>query len=109
MSAYRAPCAPCRGTGTRKTFVGSRKCAVCDGRGYVEPENVVSGPFVGTVATSPDNVLRAAIGEMKSVIVIGHTKSGHEYFAASDPDGPEALWLLRRAESALLAFDEQEE
>lgn len=50
----------------------------------------------------PERVLAKASGKLKSVIVIGETEDGEEYFSASDPDGSSVLWMLERAKYLLL-------
>lgn len=56
--------------------------------------------------TSPevpvDQVLRAAIGELDEVVIIGTHKDGKEYFASSVSDGPNVNWMLDRAKKALI-------
>jgi hypothetical protein len=50
----------------------------------------------------PDRLLDAALGELESVVIVGHAKDGSEYFASSVADGADALWLLERAKLRLL-------
>jgi len=47
-------------------------------------------------------VLEGAKEKLESVVILGYTKDGEEYFASTMADGGEALWLLRRCEKALL-------
>lgn len=51
-------------------------------------------------------VLREAIGEFESVIIIGYDKNGEERCCASLSDGPEMLWLLSRYQKKLLEIPE---
>jgi len=112
MTAYRHTCRHCAGKGwVRSSMFGVRQtCAVCKGSGYVELSNVVVAPIVTTLEGRPDDALKHAIGELESVVVIGYTKSGEEYYASSIADGPNALWLIRRTEHKLIGIvDEPEE
>ena len=54
----------------------------------------------------PDQVLQAAIGNLKCAIVIGYDADGDEYFASSMADGADVLWLLERCKLKLLRTDE---
>ncbi len=54
-----------------------------------------------------DRVLEGAMGELESVIVIGHTTDGNEYFASSMADGGNTLWLLERFKTALLNIEDE--
>jgi len=65
-------------------------------------DNVINFPGITRLRVDPDKVLGAAMGNLESVVVVGYDKTGAEYFAASDPSGPEALWLLERAKLRLL-------
>lgn len=39
---------------------------------------------------------------LTEVVIIGYDKNGAEYFASSNADGADALWLLERAKKKLL-------
>jgi hypothetical protein len=54
----------------------------------------------------PDRVLSQALGKLGTVIVIGYDTDGDLFFASSDPDGPECLWLLEKTKKALLDITE---
>jgi len=54
----------------------------------------------------PDIVLKSPMGNMDTVIVIGYTKDGDEYFASSKADGGEIIWLLERMKLRLLTVFE---
>jgi hypothetical protein len=56
-----------------------------------------------------DVILQSAIGKLESVIVLGYTNDGKEYFAASMADGADALWHLQRAAHKLLSMPETHE
>ena len=49
-----------------------------------------------------DRILEGAIGKMESLIIIGYTKEGNEYFASTYSDGGDVLWLLERCKQDLL-------
>ena len=103
---FRRPCGYCNGKGMQSGPLGLLRsvCPKCDGRGYIELANVINGPFVTKLDSNPDRILQGAIGQLQSVIVIGHTLEGHEYFASSIADGPNALWLLQRSAHNLLTI-----
>lgn len=49
-----------------------------------------------------DRVLETAIEqELESVVVIGYTKEGQEYFASSIADAADCCWLVDRFKRAL--------
>lgn len=50
-----------------------------------------------------ERVLEGATkAECTELLVVGYDKDGDFYFAASQPGGPDALWLLEQAKLALL-------
>lgn len=50
----------------------------------------------------------AAEVDLGEVVILGHTKDGDFYFAASEASGPDVLWLLEYAKKKLLEIvDEQ--
>lgn len=51
---------------------------------------------------------KATEADLDEVIVMGFTKDGDFYFAASEPDGPSVLWLLELAKKNLLAIGDGE-
>lgn len=50
----------------------------------------------------PGKVLKAAIGELESVLVIGWDKEGELYTASSKSDGGDILWLLEKCKQRLM-------
>lgn len=55
-----------------------------------------------------DVILHSAVGTLKSVVIIGETKEGDEFFSASVASGPETLWMIERAKHKLMqVFDEK--
>jgi hypothetical protein len=50
----------------------------------------------------PDVVLTEAVGNLETAIVIGYDKDGEAYFASSDPDGGNCLWLMELFKKRLL-------
>ena len=50
----------------------------------------------------PDVVLKEALGKLEAAIVIGYDKDGEAYFASSDPDGGNCLWLMELFKKRLL-------
>jgi hypothetical protein len=55
-----------------------------------------------------DVILNAAKGHLKSVVIIGETEDGDEFFSASVSGGPEILWMLERAKHKLMAIVDEE-
>ena len=50
---------------------------------------------------------RALERNLKSVIIIGETEDGEEYFCSSIASGPDVVWQLERAKLKLLRPEEQ--
>jgi hypothetical protein len=69
--------------------------------------NVVEFTGITRLDGDPDRVLQGAIGELESVLVIGFTKQGGEFFSSSVPDGGTCLWLMERAKLKLLQVPER--
>ncbi len=69
--SMRRKCHKCKGTGQIRAGLRKTTCDVCDGKSYVEIENVI--PFVGVtrVDSDADNVLRHALGELDAVVIVG--------------------------------------
>jgi hypothetical protein len=65
-------------------------------------DNVINFPGLTTLKIDPDKVIEAARGKLETVVIVGYDKDGFEYFASSDPNGPEILWLLERAKTGLI-------
>ena len=60
-----------------------------------KPSNVVAFP---SAELHPLQVIQSAIeAKLEIALVLGVTKDGTEFFAASSPDGGDALWLMQRA------------
>lgn len=71
------------------------------------PENVVKLDTPTRYDRKPAEILKSAYDEgLTDVIVIGFDKDGQEYFAASNSDGAEAVWLLERTKLKLLRLVE---
>lgn len=71
--------------------------------------NVLRFTGITFLDTLPDTILEGALGKLESVIVLGYTNDGEEYFAASMADGADALWHLQRAAHKLLSMPETHE
>ena len=65
-------------------------------------DNVINFPVITTLKVDPDKVIDAVRGKLETVVIVGYDKEGFEYFASSDPSGPEVLWLLERAKTGLI-------
>lgn len=64
---------------------------------------IINLPVVTTLDVPPATVLdEAKQMDLGSVVVVGHTKEGHIYFAGSMADGGEVLWLFEKAKLMLL-------
>lgn len=50
----------------------------------------------------PDKILKAAIGQMEGVVIIGYDKEGFHYFGSTYADGGEVLWLLEACKKSLM-------
>lgn len=65
--------------------------------------NVVLFPGITKLDLPPGQILaKAAEVEFESVVVLGCTKDGQEYFCSSLADGGNVLWLLERAKHRLM-------
>ena len=55
----------------------------------------------------PDEVLRAAVGEVKDVLIIGYDSDGELYVASSPyfADGGNMLWALETVKAKLMNMD----
>ncbi len=66
-------------------------------------DNVVNFTGVTSLDIDPTRVLKTASDqEFDSIIIVGYTKDGEEYFASSISDGADVLWHLERAKLRLL-------
>ncbi len=70
-------------------------------------DNVKLFPGITPLDFDADIMLGAAMGKLKSVVIIGETEEGDEFFSASVSSGPETLWMIERAKHKLMhIFDE---
>ena len=63
----------------------------------------LNAPWYGKL--DPDQVLTAAVGKLKSVLIIGEALDGTAYYAGSERDAENMLWKLARAQFKLLRGD----
>ena len=63
--------------------------------------NVIAGHFITSLDVPVSKVLDSAAG-LQSVVVLGYTSEGEEFFASSIADGGEVLWLIERLKLQLL-------
>lgn len=69
-------------------------------------DNVVELEVFTKMNIPPDRVLSAAVGKLQDAIVIGwEEETGLLYFASSNANGPEVLWLLEKAKERLLSLE----
>ena len=67
--------------------------------------NVTDFPGITRLPSDPARVIdHAAQANLTSVVVIGFTADGDEYFRSSDADGGAVLWHLERAKHKLIAM-----
>lgn len=65
-------------------------------------DNVTPLKTYTTICIDPDKILKAAIGEVNPVLIIGDDKEGLLYMASSVANKGEILLLLERARLFLL-------
>lgn len=65
-------------------------------------DNVVSFTGITRLKLDPDGVLREAVGALSSVVIVGFTKEGMEYFASSEPDAAIVMFHMDRAKHRLM-------
>ena len=65
-------------------------------------------PVITTLDLNADDVLRETVGKLKSVVIMGYTEEGVEFFASSIADGPEVNWLIDRMKTKLLAVPDSD-
>lgn len=66
-------------------------------------DNIVDFDGITRLDLPASKVLeRALSSDLESVVIIGHTKDGDEYFAASSADGGDVVWMIERAKLKLL-------
>ena len=69
--------------------------------------NVVELDKPTRVHTPVNTILAKAAGlGLTDVVVMGWKPNGELYFASSDPDGANALWLIKKAEHTLVVVGE---
>ena len=67
-------------------------------------DNVTEFTGETRLKTPVPKILAAAAGKrLEDVVVVGWTQDGEMYFASSQSNGAEVLWLLRQAEHELIA------
>lgn len=67
--------------------------------------DVVDLNCISKLPLDPQRVLeKAKEQKLTDVLVLGFTEDGDEYFAASNPSGPENVWLMERAKRKLLTI-----
>lgn len=70
--------------------------------------NVLKFTGITFLDLPPDVILEGSVGKLESVIVLGYTNDGEEYFASSMADGADALWHLQRAAHKLICMSDEE-
>ena len=64
--------------------------------------NVVEFTGITKLDLDPDRILEAAKGKMESVLIIGFTTEGAEYFASSKADAEYPIYMVERAKHRLM-------
>lgn len=64
--------------------------------------NVVEFNGITKLNIPPDRMLEKATGKLETVLILGVTKNGSEYFASSVADAAEAIFMMERAKHALM-------
>ena len=64
--------------------------------------NIIVGNFQTTADIDPDEVAKAAVGELDVIVLIGVDKSGEDYYASSIGSIADILYLLERYKKSLL-------
>jgi hypothetical protein len=66
-------------------------------------DNVSEFHGVTRLKTHVNKILAAAAGEkLEDIVIVGWRQDGEMYFASSQSNGAEVLWLLRQAEHELI-------
>lgn len=71
-----------------------------------ETDNVIYLDLDTRLPIPPNRVLEGAIGQLKEVVLIGVTKNGEEYLAASDSDPKLMSWLIERAKYKIMKISD---
>lgn len=70
-------------------------------------DNVVELNNITKLKIPAKRVLKAAKkAGLTDVVIIGYDADGDEYFASSEPSGPEVMWMMERAKKKLLDIAE---
>lgn len=56
----------------------------------------------------PDQILERAKGTLETVVILGYTTDGEEYFASSISDGGTVMWLAERMKLQLMNIVDDE-
>ena len=67
-------------------------------------DNVIGWGGITRLDIDPDKVLTAAGGKLESVLIVGFTKEGDEYFASSKADAEYPIYMMERAKHRLMTI-----
>ena len=70
-------------------------------------DNVILFNGITKLNLPPDRVLEAAVGKLDHVVIMGFTHDGDEYFASSQADGGDVMWLMERCKKRLLEIPDK--
>lgn len=66
-------------------------------------DNVVVLNNITKLKIPAKRVIKAAKkAGLTDVVILGYDAEGDEYFASSEPNGPEVMWMLERAKKKLM-------
>ena len=70
-------------------------------------DNVILFNGITKLNLPPDRVLDGAKGKLEHVVIMGFTTDGDEYFASSQADGGDVMWLMERCKKRLLEYPDK--
>ena len=67
---------------------------------------VITLGCITTLDLPPERILEGALkANLKTVLVLGYKEDGSTYFASSQADGGDVMWLMEKAKSDLLKIE----
>lgn len=64
--------------------------------------NIVRFTGLSKIDLTPNTILSEAADKLESVVVIGTTKDGNQYFSSSSSDAKDIMWHIETAKFMLL-------
>lgn len=60
--------------------------------------NIIEFSGITKLDMPPEKIIRKALeADLESVVIVGYTKDGDEYFCSSQADAAQVVWHLQRA------------